>query len=190
MSDKYLPNIGELASETAQRDAIHIAVAPLVAGEDWLTAGQEVGFIHGSTEVVRKKDRIYGMDVIGVVDPFLKEPARKGDRVWVFLLPNTITFLRHHWEHPAFTPTRTPANESESWLGRFADEWNFDYSEMIAAASDSSDWGHYVVAHGRDLHSRGELGSDEPLFWHHLEIVTGKKFDEEHREKFGWSCSC
>jgi hypothetical protein len=192
MSDKYLPNIGELAHEGALRDAIHIAVAPVVSADDWLSPGDEVGFVLGSNTKVKGKDRVYGQDVIGVVDPFLRDHVRKGERFWVFLLPNTITFLRHHWEHPAFVPAPPPSSDSEAWLRRFADEWNFNYDDMIREASDTSpsEWGHYVVAMGRDLHSRGELGSDEPLFWQHLEAMTGQKFSDEHRENFGWSCSC
>jgi uncharacterized protein (TIGR02996 family) len=82
---------------------------------------------------------------------------------------------------------------SKEWLRNFASEWNFNYSEMIRAASaDGGDYSgsNYVVARGIDLHSRHELDDDEPRFWSHLSVLTGRSFDEAHREDFGWSCSC
>jgi hypothetical protein len=188
MSDKYLPNIGELARDDAARDAIHIAVAPVVCADDYLSPGQEVGFIYDSRTEVKRMDRAYGQPVLGVVDPFLRKGVSRGERFWVFLLPNTITFLRHHWQHPAFEPAPPPASASEAWLRYFADKWNFNYAEMIEAAS--SEDGGYAIAFGRDLHGREQLGADEALFWYHLEVMTGKKFNETYREQFGWSCSC
>jgi hypothetical protein len=40
--------------------------------------------------------------LIGIVDPFLDQPVRPGEEFWVFVYPNTITGMRHYWQHPAF----------------------------------------------------------------------------------------
>jgi hypothetical protein len=94
--ENYVPNLGQLCGDDARRDAIHIAVAPLVAGVI-LEPGQHVGLFHDGTASPMKPH-------IGVVDPFLKEPVPAGESFWVMLYPGTITGLRHVWTHPAFKP--------------------------------------------------------------------------------------
>lgn len=95
MSDQS--KIGELIQGHAGRDAIHIAIAPVVANGE-LFPNQDIGLVGGSLELVDIVDQ-----PIGKVDPFLKSPVRKGERFYMFLYPNTITGLRHVWQHPAFT---------------------------------------------------------------------------------------
>lgn len=95
-TEQYKPNIGEEPEENARRDAIHIAVAPVVVGEEDVLPGTPVGLIN---------DQIYPNhpQPIGIVDPFLPYiTLKRGQRCWLFLFPNTITNLRHVWEHPAF----------------------------------------------------------------------------------------
>lgn len=190
--------IGKLLDGSApERDAIHIAVARVTAGER-LQAGDEVGFAYGSTSIVKRREAVYALKPIGIIDPFLRAPegwsgeVPEGQQCWLFLFPNTITDMRHEWQHPAFNQAPATTNESEMWLHQFADRWNFDYDEMItnASAKPDSEWGNYVVAQGIDLHSSGELGDDHALFWHHLAKMTGKAFSQEHIDKFVWSCTC
>lgn len=100
--------VGEVITGSARRDAIHVAVAPVVAGERLcagmhvLLDGHGVAFMddsmgNGAELVGERTDR-----TVGVVDPFLTESVKKGDRFYVFLYPNTVTGMRHHWMHPAF----------------------------------------------------------------------------------------
>ena len=66
-------------------------------------------------------------------------------------------------------------------------------NEVAQALSDgdyNKDYERYVVAQGRDLHTKKELGEDHDLFWEHLEKMMSKKFDETHRNGMGWSCTC
>lgn len=194
------------------RDAIHVAIFPATAAED-LYAGDEVGLVYGTRDQIRRVSSVYGVgQSIGLVDPFLGLPVRHnpGDEDWydqrrvargqgcyVLLFPGTVTGMRHHWTHPNFDAIQVPTNESEMWLRQFADKWQFDYDEMIRAAtapwngSDRFDGDRYVVAHGRDLHSASELDpGDEALFWYHIERLTEREYSTEHRESFGWSCTC
>lgn len=171
-----------------QRDAVHIAVAPMIAGET-MHPGQRIGLAFGSTTVARRRHLhtdYGGIEPIGIVDPFLTEAVEEGQRFWMFLLPNTVTGMRHEWAHPAFT-AQAPVSSPEAWLRDFADRWNMDYDQMVEEAQDKDG---YAIARGVDLHSAGELGSDEALFWSNLEALTGKQFNAEHRTEFGWSCSC
>ncbi|RJQ26752.1 hypothetical protein C4577_03090 [Candidatus Parcubacteria bacterium] len=82
------------------------------------------------------------------------------------------------------------------YYDRTTDEWveNTDrgpnpkaFKEIIVDAMTPEGW---LTASGRDLHGGGELGEDQDKFWENLEIFTGKKFGQGHREEFGWSCSC
>lgn len=101
---QYTPNLGHLCDESAFRDAIHIAVAPVRVGQK-LQPGDRVGFnIDGL--VVKESDQA---KQIGIIDPFLSEPVKTLQHCWLFLFPNTVTSLRHVWHHPAFK-TKLPEN--------------------------------------------------------------------------------
>ena len=187
MSDT-LQLIGKKLTEDAGRDAVHIAVMPVVCGEPRLYPGQSIGIIFGTTDMVASRQLGTHM---GVVDPFMHDWVAKGDRFYMFLLPNTITGLRHEWTCPAVDGPPTSrvvctAAESESWLRQFAERWHMDYGDMIDGARD----GDYAHADGIDLHTADDLGADHDLFWSHLETLTGTIFNAEHRGKMTWSCSC
>jgi hypothetical protein len=200
MSDIERLGIGHRITGDQQRDAIHIAVLPVTfrgRETDWggATPGTWVKFAAGRTDAVIEcaKD---SKDAIGILDPFYTDDwyVRNGEKVWVYLTPCTITGLRHDWTHPALDKQEQIAKtsgEHENWIRDFADRYALDYEELIeqATASKDKDW-RYVVAKGQDLHGSGELGADHDLFWQHLEAMTNKTFDQEHREGLGWSCSC
>ncbi len=95
-----VPVLGKLIEGVAHRDAVHIAVAPVVAGIP-LKPGQHVMVVDGQAFATILED------CIGVVDPFLQQDVKTGQRFYLFLYPNTITSLRHVWSHPAFK-TRVP----------------------------------------------------------------------------------
>jgi len=87
--------MGQLIDEHARRDAIHFAVAPVIAAH-MLAPGVHVGLNPDGTA---SQTAEY---CIGIVDPFLRAIVPKGGRFWLILYPNTITGLRHVWEHEAF----------------------------------------------------------------------------------------
>jgi hypothetical protein len=187
MSD--ILKLGQLIDADAKRDAIHIAVAPVVASE-YLDPGEGINFVDGSTTLVR---RVPFDGSIGIVDPFLRKPIRKGDRFWMWLNPYTITSLRHDWTHPAFQtmeiPLVHPLSESSiSWIRNYAEELGVDYDDLMIGARVFQDTGdHY---YGPDEYgSYGTFGgmrtNDE--FWGHWEKVTGRKANNEGNF---FSCSC
>lgn len=92
------PKIGLLTDSTAQRDAVHVAVAP-VQSAGILAPGQSVGILDGRA--------IAGGNIVGVVDPFLEKMVQPGDWFWLFLRPNTVTGVRHDWDHPDFPAPKT-----------------------------------------------------------------------------------
>lgn len=91
------PQVGRLiADPAAGRDCVHVAVAPVTAGQR-LWPGDHVGLDAG----LAVDDPVH-CPPVGVVDPFLREEVQPGQRFWLFLYPGSITGLRHVWRHPAF----------------------------------------------------------------------------------------
>lgn len=169
-----------------KRDAIHLAVEPVIAGER-LNPGERITVTDG---IASSAD---GDDVLGIVDPFLTKPVRKGQRFWFVMLPRTIKSLRHVWAHPAFpdevgTNAPPPASKeaSERWLREFINSADCpSYEEVmgaIAGGNRSSYSDEYLHFDGSDAH--GEI---PPEFWDHAEVVLGRKLTQ--RPTY-FSCSC
>lgn len=105
--ENYQPKLGQLATEADRRDAVHIAMAPVIASHNLLPGSRVKLDSNGEAMWT-------SIDPIGIVDPFLQEPVKQGDRFWLMLFPGTITGLRHTWSHPAFTPKMpTPKTEDQ-----------------------------------------------------------------------------
>ena len=201
MSEKQDLKLGEIISpdRVVDRDAIHIAVMPCVALVQ-LSPGEHVGLSTNG----KASDRI--KPYVGVVDPFLFESAREnptdkwcvdpGERFWLYLYPNTITGLRHHWEHPsidALDSTDAPGSNSEvvAWSLRYieteANKMGMGANELLEHAREwagGAEWVHI----GYDTPS--DEGVDWHKFWQHFEVVTGIKPPKDKRESIQYSCSC
>lgn len=182
--DVTLENIGKLLGDGHKKDAIHIAVAPVIAGHD-LRPGQRVRVSHiGGKAMAWECDDDEKCD--GAVDPFLSGDVKDGQRFFLFLTPGTITGLRHDWTHPAFpsTSAATDTAESERWLRDYAERYRADYEEMLSGAVSRDGY-----CFGDDDGPPQYRGAEEE-FWRHIENVTGKRFDSEHREATNFRCAC
>jgi hypothetical protein len=175
--------LGQLITVPRQRDAIHIAVAPMISGAT-LRPGQHVGIGESGHAVPLAEN------LIGVVDPYLMKPVKVGEKFWLFLYPNTITSLRHEWAHPSFSADGIAVQtESERWLRDFATQVDADYGEMMYIAGthcegSSREWADYLIQGGK---WEGEVTPGE--FWDHYKNVTGKSPAEGQRPGI-FSCSC
>ena len=175
------PTLGQILKGNEERDAVHIAIVPVIASE-LLPPGQHIGLIEDSDDRVGVSRK-----PIGIVDPFLKRDVKQGQRFYMFLYPGTITSLRHSWTHPAFRNEREQifqaGNEaSNRWLGDYATEVDLTYGELIAAAIGYVKYGNYISDGGK---WEGMYVPDE--FWDHFENVTGIR--NENKGSF-FSCSC
>lgn len=183
-----LATLGTIIDEAQKRDAIHLAVEPVVAGER-LRPGEHITVTDG---VAMSAD---ADEALGIVDPFLANPARKGQRFWFVMYPRQVTSLRHVWAHPAFpdeagTPAPLPKPvadkvESERWLRDFCQRSDCPSYEVVIGviSSERSGWDDdYLHFDGSDAH-----GSIPPEFWTHVEVVLGRKL-ANHPTYF--SCSC
>jgi hypothetical protein len=181
--------LGQLVDEKAERDAIHIAIAPVVAGER-LYPGDHVGFV--SEGIVAKRDD----KLIGIVDPFLMKPVAEGQRFFLCLYPKTVTGMRHHWQHPAFGIPSAGIPQSEldaskmeaellirKWLERYSDVDLGVYGTGNTFERLVADYlaGDYFVFHSFDTPDESETA---PIMVA-LAIYTGKQ-----KPDFRFSCTC
>lgn len=177
--------LGKIIETEQWRDAIHVAVAPVTAAED-LEPGERVGLNEAGGACKSAK-------AIGIVDPFLEYGPYSGQRFWLFLFPNTVTGMRHHWKHPAFSePSHSPsADESTEWIKNFAARIDQTVSRLMDAAElwvDTHD-GKYGGEYTYDNSEKYKECWDEfPEFWKHWEVVTGRKAPGD--DDCFYMCSC
>lgn len=162
--------LGNLIGPDARRDAVHIAIAPVIAAEK-LQPGQHVGFVkQGDSEHVGDCE-----EPIGIVDPFLKRMVQRDERFYLCLYPNTTTSLRHEWSHTAFMPE--PEREAfdmmkPRWrVEQFAKRMRMTFDEIMQAARDWAYEGMPATA-GSTMYS--DISCDEwEQFWTDFGTLTG-----------------
>lgn len=183
-----LATLGTIIGAGEKRDAIHLAVEPVIAGHD-LMPGNHVT-IKGGVAV----NATVGQG-LGIVDPFISGLIEKGERFWLVVYPRQITSLRHVWEHPSFPASgetdvvSKPRDRetSEQWLRNFVATSDCpNYETLIAGAiSPSHTWDDEYL-HFNDVDAHGEI---PPEFWDHVEVVTGVTIPADRRAKY-FSCYC
>jgi hypothetical protein len=205
MSDKRqvatdaLETLGTVIGDGEKRDAIHLAVEPVVAAEK-LFPGQDVGLIAGRASASAAVK-------LGIVDPFLKHPVIEGQRFWLVVYPRQITSLRHVWSHPAFEDEAVDAKPtskeaSEAWLREWIKDADCPSYEVVMDALQRGFKGGYVQLANDDddmsfcwedeyLHFNGRDAHEEipPEFWNHVEMVLGVTIPKDRRAE-SFSCSC
>lgn len=210
VSTDALETLGMIIGPDEKRDAIHLAVEPVVAGED-LRPGEPVLLTDGIAFSTRRyrPDRPVN-EPVGIVDPFIEGRVGKGDRFWLVVYPRQITSLRHVWTHPAFpeadvpgpaaapTPKEQRRRESELWLRRFISTHDCpSYETLINAATGRHElnrvpgkyhesWNKEGVLHFTGYDAHGEI---PPEFWDHVSIVAGRTIPQSERAQ-EFSCSC
>lgn len=178
--------LGTILRDKAERDAIHIAIAPVTAAEK-LYPGQHVGFVEGSTHIVAL-DR----PPVGIIDPFLKGAVFPDHRCWLMLYPNTITGLRHEWTHPAFAQDAGRISKddhkvkSENWIAEHAALLGLTADVLMENAESWLLHEEYFVQRDSE---RWRDNFNPTEFWHHFEVVTGRVVDADKKSSF-YCCTC
>jgi hypothetical protein len=103
---KHEVHLGTIPSADSKRDAVHVAVVPVEAGER-LQPGDDICIIAGAA--FRGSIR-----AIGIADPFISGPIPKGSLFWLLLFPKTVENLRHDLDHPSF-PREVQADPVEEY---------------------------------------------------------------------------
>lgn len=184
-----LETLGTIIDETAGRDAIHLAVEPVIAAHI-LRPGDHIGLLGDGKAG-------HGATCVGIVDPFIGRNVQPGERFWLVVYPRQITSLRHVWTHPAFEGAAEPAPAADAsvvasrkWIEDFSANIPLSYEVLMGGARDwvasrrRGSWGEYLNF-GDLLESK--YVPDE--FWEHYERVAGEKVEDDHRGSF-FSCSC
>jgi len=182
VSDQTKLGLGKIITTEQQRDAIHIAIAPITVAHD-MAPGTHVGLDSNGHATNRVEESI------GVIDPFLESHALKGERCWLFLYPGTIKSLRHEWTHPAFTQ-EAPFNPSKAVSEEWMRKWAMAHmSGYYGGPKNEYDALAAAIRAGREHHvgpyeDARDYINDE--WWNHWEIITGEKGD---RDEY-FSCGC
>ncbi len=187
MSDVKL---GQLIQGEAHRDAIHIAVAPVVS-DVMVFPGQHLILVDG------KACPVEGVKSIGIVDPFLGHAVPPGQPFWLCLHPGSITGLRHEWSHPAFNKGASLSprlalmashskEESEAWLRDYVRR-NCPYNAPHDGFDDFIERvkNREVFYNGSDCHSFSDV--DQPYELRRHLAVLGIVIDWS---EFTYSCTC
>lgn len=182
-------------SDKEARDAIHLAVEPVIAGER-LYAGQDIGLLNGVAFVANDAGK-NPVKALGIVDPFLKNPVQQGERFWLVVYPRQIKSLRHVWEHPDFPSASSPhgraligkmfdeAKESIDWIEKYAAGLDVEYAWLMDAANSYQSHGNHSY-HPEDS-GRFEGTWVPEAFWTHWSIVTGRVATSDGSF---FTCSC
>lgn len=178
--------LGKTIDTIALRDAVHIAVLPVTAGED-MWRGQSVRIIDpNASEIVVHS----GPPSIGIIDPFLTGNVMRGQRVWLLLYPNTITSIRHDWTHPVFGRTGA-VKAAEEWMREFAEQANLSYRDVMQAGRYSLADDSYFVQRGETF-ARDLMGDPATriAYWKNFGILTGTAITEKQEEHPVFTCAC
>lgn len=140
--------LGSLIRSDALRDAVHVAILPVISTE-MIPPASKLRLVDGSYTEVRKC--LEHEKPHGIADPFLDCNAFPGDRLWMCLYPSTIIGMRHMWHHPRI-PDETPAAPAgvPDEIRQMAEHMNITVAQMLKIADDYALTG--------DLHYNG---SDE-----------------------------
>jgi len=108
----------------------------------------------------------------------------------MFLLPNTITGLRHQWTHPNFDSDtishNAHAEKSRAWIAEHANLLGLSSDILMENAEQ------WIINEDYFVQQDSERWRDKfnpTEFWHHYEIVTGKLVPEELKRSF-YCCTC
>jgi hypothetical protein len=179
--------VGTILKEDIGRDAIHIAVMAVRAAH-YLDPGEHIGLENGLATSDAEK-------LLGIVDPYLKDPVKKREMFLMHLYPRTIQSLKHVWAHPDIPEKPEPTTEenaglseeqiaAKEYLTDFAESIGRTYQQLIEAATDYIQSGE-TWSGGSGF--EGLSCGDE--FWDHYEKITGVRVDPNERSSF-FSCSC
>lgn len=181
--------LGQIITTPQSRDAIHIAVVPVVASES-MQPGQRAAITHDGKAAPTTDFSTY----VGVIDPFLRGAVPTGATCWLYLEPGSITSLRHEWTHPAFEATAVAQvasgkSASEAWMRAWAvehmgDDYYGDSDRLSAEQAYAN-----AMGAGRSMSVGPYEGARDHIdneWWAHWEAITGERGQRDEH----FRCAC
>jgi hypothetical protein len=192
-----LETLGKIIGPDEKRDAIHLAVEPVVAGAR-LDPGTHVRLDDGVAYRTMKT----GNEGVGIVDPFLIEPVEAGEMFWLVVYPRQITSLRHVWEHPAFPvsesllPPESPHAEGAQRIADWLSGTDLssasvdDFLEAVATGrgGNSDGYGSLLTMDGDWMTIHGEDGYGQIPDWVWDEVRALGVHPVGTPDRYGCSC--
>lgn len=197
-----LDTLGKIIDKNQGRDAIHLAVEPLMAGEN-LQPGADVG--------IGKDGKAYntlyknGMSVdfwpqkhLGIVDPFLGDTVRKGQWFWMVIYPRKINSLRHVWSHPDIPDDRPipieamSAADAKKRLAQIARELDPDDPLTVEDYIEGMEKGYWCDGGRWEGYGRRHHKPSKEAFDLYEKIFGCRPATEDERPEEDWyfTCSC
>jgi hypothetical protein len=103
-----LESLGMIHVREEHRDAIHLGVEPVEAGEH-INPGEHIGIGPDGKAYCSVDSCVYSnIKAVGIADPFITGSINPGEKFWLVVYPRQITSLRHVWEHNDFPSTEIP----------------------------------------------------------------------------------
>jgi len=169
------------------KDAIHVAILPVIVGPDLCVYPGRPAKVSSFNEEAGLFELGEIGKNIGIINPFMGGRADSGDRIYIFLYPNTVTSLRHDWEFEGLETIRKigqpTLDGSKLYIENLAENLDMSYEDLMDAAEDFIDYGNYCNV------GINEDASLPDEFWAHYELISGRIVPADKRYSF-FSCSC
>lgn len=175
-------HIGQIHSVSLPRDAVHVAVVQVTAGED----------LHRGDHIT--KDGVKGVPEIGIVDPFIDRPIKKGEAFYLFLYPGSAEDLTHQYVHPVLDADH-PKIKARKVVMDWIESWNHwgdvDSRSLYQDALHQYKNEEKFSFGGRWRNEHDYEDEEFALYmapiYDALEVLTGRKATQTEREMY-YSC--
>jgi hypothetical protein len=171
--------LGQIIVGNQQKDAVHVAVAPVIANEI-LYPAQKIAFVNLKLNLVGPSNK-----PIGIVDPFLQKPVNPEEQFWMFLNPGSIKSLRHDWVHPAFFENEKDL--AKYWLTNFAEKLGYTFQHVMDIGSRCIEKNGSCVG---DDDAQDIFYKNKEEFLKNIAIMLDVPYSEDLYDSVYFTCAC
>lgn len=105
------PKLGNIITANEERDAVHVAIAPIKAGEI-LQPGSPIRLVGRKAYFTSDRE-----NSVVCVDPFLAAQVEEGKTFWLLMNPREVIAMKHIWASANLegTSERDSDADHEAW---------------------------------------------------------------------------